>query len=60
MTQTEFIEKFKELTKSGMITDIESYAKESNFSRTKKQSDLNKEDVWEKVMIGKHYVFIKK
>ena len=59
MTNTEFIELFRAKVESGEITDIESYIRRTDKSRTTAQKDLKADD-WDSVKIGKHFVYIRK
>lgn len=59
MDRAEFIKEVKRLISIGEMTDVESYVRTLDTSRTKARTDLESQE-WDKITIRKRIIYIKK
>lgn len=59
MDRAEFIKEAKRLISIGEMTDVESYVRTLDASRTKARTDLESQE-WDKITIRKRIIYIKK
>ena len=59
MEREEFIQEAQRLISTGELTDVESYVRTNDASRTKARTDLDSNE-WHKLTIRKRFIYVKK